>query len=152
MCLRPIQLKNVGSYFENEEARNRDLMRAFNAQLAIKKNRSMSDVYKATVNSPSERFWVSEERAAIVISNMMRGDTLEGMGRTKRTMYYEIFHRVRKLRKLRPSDSIYNLTFEVVNSPAPQFYLTPGSAKVIIYKIRKQWYEQRKRKFRHLFM
>lgn len=145
-------MKNVGSYFEYEEARNRDLMRAYREQLASAKNASMSKVYEATVNMPSERFWVSEERAAIVISNMMRGDRLDAMRPTKKAMFYEIFDRVKAAQLENPKETIYNLTFDVVNSPAPRFYLTPGSAKVIINKIKKQWYEQRKRKYRHLFM
>lgn len=144
--------KDIGAYFEYEEARNKDLMRAFRKVKDAYPSASLHEIYKRVVEQPSERFWVSEERASIVISSMTKGETLENMHSTKREMYYEIYSRVLEMRKSRPEDSIYDLTFDAVNSPAPKFYLTPGSAKVIIHKIKHEWYEERKRKLRHLFM
>lgn len=146
-------MKRIGAYFEYEEERNRDLMRAYREQLTQSKEVvSLPDVYRQVVDMPSKRFWVSEERATIVIGNIMKGHKLEKMRPTKREMFFEIYSRVCELKKKRPNDSIYDLVFDVVNQPAPKFYLTPGSAKVIIFKIKKQWYEERKRKYRHLYM
>lgn len=139
-------MKNVGSYFEYEDERNRDLLRAFREVRSQMRNVSLPEVYKRVVLMPSSRFWVSEERASIVISNIVRGDRLENMRPTKREMYMEIYRRVCELRKERPRASNYDLVFDVVNSPAPKFYLTPGSAKVILHKVRHEWYEERKRK------
>lgn len=141
-------MKKVGSTFEYEEARNKDLLRAINVQCDAHPYWSMPEIFKAVVDMPSERFWVSEERAAIVISNLFNGASLHKMGATKREMYLEIFRRVQELKKKRPKDSIYNLTFDVVNGTAPKFYLTPGSAKVILHKIKHGWYEERKHKSR----
>lgn len=144
--------KDIGAYFEYEEARNADLMKVFRRVRAAYPDVSLHEIYRRVVEEPSERFWVSEERASIVISAMTKGDRLEKMHDTKREMYFEIYSRVLEMRKSRPEDSIYDLTFDAVNSPAPKFYLTPGSAKVIIHKIKHEWYEERKRKLRHLFM
>lgn len=142
-------MKNVGAIFEYEDERNKDLMRAYKEQLALRENKDLQAVLNRVVEMPSKRFWVSEERAAIVISEMKRGKGLKIKGKVKREMYHEIFRRVEELQRKHPGMSVYDLTFMVVTGPAPKFYLTPGSAKVIIHKVKKQWYEERKRRLRH---
>ena len=144
-------MKHAGNTFEYEEERNRDLMRAYRKILADCTEIHLADVFQAVVNMPAQRFWVSEERTAIVIASMRRGDKLTKMRPTTRERYEEIFKRVLELRKTNPDMSVYGITFLAVHQPAPKFYLTPGSAKAIIYKIKSKWYEERKRKMRHLF-
>ena len=39
----------------------------------------------------------------------------------------------------------------VVGQPAPQFYLTPDSARVIVTKIKRRFYENNKKRLRHMF-
>lgn len=137
-------MKYVGTTFEYETERNRDLMRAFRETLGDR-DRPLRSIYELVVDKPSCRFWVSEERAAVVISGMHRGDSIECMRPLKREMYTEIYSRVTELLSRRPDLSLYEAVFEVVGSPAPKFYLSPGSAKVIICKIKRQWYTRRKR-------
>ncbi len=145
-------MKPHGSHFEYENQRNDNLMAVYH-EIIVKANYvRMPDIYEKVANSPSRRFWVSEERAAIVVSAMMRGDKLKNMRQLKREMYNEIYKRAMKLREEHPFMPISQLVAIVVEQPAPKFYLTPGSAKVLICKIRKQWYYQRtKRRLRHLF-
>lgn len=145
-------MKNIGSIFEYEDARNQDLMRAYKHLMSTTRNIKMSEIYRQVVDMPSQRFWVSEERAAIVVSNMLKGRSIDQMRPNKREMFHEICARVRELQKERPDETVYNLVFDVVGSPAPNFYLTPKTAKVIISRIKAEWYEKKKRKYRHLFM
>ena len=143
-------MKYYGSYFEYTDARNEDLMRAFFHQLESNKGKPLTtEFYQSVVDMPSRRFWVSEERAAIVVTTIIKGSKLETMRPSKREMYFEIYNRVLELRKQDPDASVFNLTFEVVNGPAPKFYLEPSSAKVIIGKINRKWYEKRKQRQRH---
>ncbi len=144
-------MKNVGCIFEYEDARNNDLLNAYRAALRLYDG-SSSDLYRKVVEMPAQRFYVSEERASIVISNMYKGRSIAQMRPNKREMYEEIYRRVIELKKSRPDDSIYDLTFDVVQQPAPKFYLTSESARVLIHYIKKKWYEQRKKKYKHLFM
>lgn len=111
----------------------------------------MDEICERIANRGSKRFWVSEERAAIVIARMMRGDRLRKMKPLKREMYFEIFRIVKRLKEQYPDMPIYKLSFKAVNTPAPKFYMTPKSIKVIIYKIKRGWYEERKKKLRFLF-
>ena len=137
------QMKYHGSKFEYEQQRDEDLMRAYRQALHESSHIHMPDIFRKVVAMPSSRFWVSEERAAVVISAMMRGVTFPNMNPTKRKMFQEIYNRVVCLRDRQPCLSVYELTFEVVRQQAPQFYLTPGSAKVIISKIKKRKREKK---------
>ncbi len=152
-------MKSEGSIFEYEEQRNKDLMRAYKECLCEAKYIVLGDIYEQVVNKPAERFWVSERRAAIVVSNMLNNRPVGKMRQNKREMFEEIFRRVKERMKEFPEESVYNLTIDVVGEPAPKFYLTPGSAKAIINKCERGWYEERskkiaehKRKYRHLYM
>lgn len=145
-------MKPHGSHYEYEDQRNDNLMAVYHKIIVEANYVRMPDIYEKVANSPSRRFWVSEERAAIVVSSMMRGDKLKNMRPLKREMYNEIYTRAMKLRDKHPAMPISQLVTQVIEQPAPKFYLTPGSAKVIICKIRKQWYFKRtKRRLRHMF-
>lgn len=145
-------MKPHGSNSEFKQQRNDDLMRAYHELIKSAQYILMPEIYSKVVDMPTRRFWISEQRAAIVISAMMKGDTLNNMGPLKREMYNEIYNRVMKLREKKPDLPIIQLVEMVVEQPAPKFYLTPGSAKVLICKIRKEWYFRRtKRRLRHLF-
>lgn len=144
-------MKPIGSKFEYENDRNNNLMDVYHTLISSRTTIRLRELMVEVVNSPARRFWVSEERAAIVISAMMRGNKLSKMNRMKREMFTEIYNRVVGMRKENPSLSISEATFIIIRQEAPKFYLTPGSAKVIIHRIKKKWYEEKKRKLRHLF-
>ena len=84
------------------------------------------------VNMPSSRFWVSEERAAIMVSRMERGLPLGPIVPSRQRMYEEIYRRYLLLRGKRPKAPLAELVREVVYQPAPSFYLTPKSAEWIM--------------------
>ena len=100
---------------------------------------------------PSRRFGVSDIRAALIISAMMRGKTdLSTMCPLKKEMYEEIYNRVFKLQEECPELTISELCAKVIAQPAPKFYLTPGSAKVMVCKARKQWIQEKWKRLRLL--
>lgn len=145
-------MKPTGSHFEYEAERDDNLMECYHELLRRAEFVRMPEIYSQVVDMPAKRFWVSEERAAIVVSAMMRGERLDNMRPLKREMYNEIYRRAMEIREENPELPISRLVAQVVEQPAPKFYLTPGSAKVLICKIRKEWYFQRtKRRLRHLF-
>ena len=136
-------MKPFGSILEFTKERNEDLMRAYRHQINLTPHIHMKDVAAAVVNMPAARFWVSEERAAIVISALMAGRELpHNMRSPKREMFHEIYRRVLDLRKAKPDTPLFDLVCEVVNSPAPKFYLRPRAAVFIIYNIKKGYYDQ----------
>lgn len=144
-------MKSIGCKFEYQQDRDCDLMRAFRESLSKNPGKNLPEILKITVNCPSKRFWVSEFRAAIVISKMMHGDTLKNMTLTKREMYFELYRRIIALKKKYPTFTLSELAIIATNQPAPKFYLKPESAGIIIHRIKKRWFEERKQKLRHLF-
>lgn len=124
-------------------------MRAHDEYIVSCNHIKMSDLYNTIVNKPSTRFWVSDIRAALVVSAIMRGEAdLDSMWTLKKEMYEEIYRRVLILREKHPELSTSELCAMVVVQPAPKFYLTPGSAKMMICKARKQWVEEKLKKLR----
>lgn len=144
------KMKHKGALAEYSQERSDDLMRAYYEYLASCDYIRMPEVYNAIVNMPSARFWVSDKRAEVVVSAIMRGESvLQGMWSLKREMYEEIYRRVIALREKKPYLSTAKLCAIVVCEPAPKFYLTPGTAKIIVCKARKKWIRRKLAKFRH---
>lgn len=138
------------STLEYTEERITALMEEYDRYIASCPYIRMSDVFAHIVNQPCSRFWVSNIRAAVVIARMFKGRKLLGMRPSKREMFQEIFRRVSLLKELRPSESLFQLVAEVVAQPAPKFYLTPGSAKIMVYKAKKEWYARKLQKMPRL--
>lgn len=137
-------MKNFGSVFEYEQERNNNLLRLYHQLISEVKFICSEEIYRKMADSPSDRFWVSEERALIVVLQIMKGDTLIGMGKNKRDMFFEIYRRATIMKQKYPTLSLTKIMFKVVRQPAPKFYLTEGSIKVIISKIKSKWYERRR--------
>lgn len=130
-------MKKKGTISQLKHQRDEDLMRVYLQELAARQHIRLPEVLKAVVTSRSQRFWVTSERASIVVYNMIKGDKLEYMRPLKRKMFREIYRRVMKLKKNYPQLSISILTEQVVAEPAPEFYITWQSAKTILSRIRK---------------
>lgn len=139
-------MKHKGSLMEYSRERSDDLMRAYDEALASCDYIRLPDVYRSIVNMPSRRFWVSDIRAALVVSAIIRGNApLHRMCRSKREMYEEIYRRVMNLRHSHPDKTVSQLCAIVVAQPAPKFYLSPGSAKIMICKAKKLRAAKRKK-------
>ncbi len=139
-------MKYHGCILEFTDERNDELMRVFREAIASRPFNNIEELSEVIVNSPCSRFWVSEERAMVVVTALIKGlPVLRSMRPTKREMFQEIYKRVMKLRKVHPKTYIYELVIKVVNSPAPKFYMTPRSGMDKIYKIKNGFYEKQER-------
>ena len=136
-------MKKKGATCEFRDQRDNDLYRAYRQQLKTTSFVRLPQLIDRVISSPAERFYVSEERAAIVIGEMLRGRSIEHMQTQKRRMYDEIFSRFLELMQRRPYLQYNEAVTIVVNQPAPEFYLTVGSAIVILHRIRKRMRERR---------
>ena len=143
-------MKHHGAVMEYAEERMQDLMRAYDEYISSCYYIRMPDVYAAIVNMEARRFWVSDIRATKVIYAMLRGVTIKGMRPLKREMFEEILRRVLAMRKARPELTVRACCSIVVAGPAPKFYLTPGSAKIMVCKARKKWVQEKLKRLRLL--
>lgn len=135
-------MKFFGSVLAFTRERNAALLKAYREQVDAAKFIKLSEIGQKIVDSPSPRFWVSEERAAAVVSAIMRGKpVLDSMRPSKREMFDEIYRRVIALKALHPDWHLSELIFDVVHSPAPKFYMEASSALERLFKIRNGWYD-----------
>lgn len=122
-------MKHHGSILEFHAQRNNELMKAFRETLEKMNFINLQEAAVAVVNTPCSRFWVSEERATAVIKEMLKGRPIVfAMRPPKREMFEEIYRRVMVIRDTKPDVPLYDIVFEVVNSPAPKFYMDPACA------------------------
>lgn len=135
-------MKSFGSVLAFTRERNAALLKAYRHYVDSASFVSLNEIGVKIVNSPSPRFWVSEERAAAIVSAIMRGKpVLNSMRPSKREMFEEIYRRVLALKKIHPDWHLCRLVFDVVNSPAPKFYMEPSSALERLFKIRNGYYD-----------
>lgn len=139
-------MKNFGSACEFADERAADLLQAYFAYIESCVFVRMPEVFESVVNSPARRFYISAPRAAVVVAAMDKGDTLSSMRPNKREMFVEIYRRYMALRVNAPSAPVAHLVRQIVEQPAPKFYLSASSAKIIILKARKLWFKEKSKK------
>ena len=137
-------MKSLGCTLAFTRERNAALLKAYREQVNATRFIRLNEIGERIVNSPSPRFWVSEERAAIVVSAIMRGKPVLETMRPKCEMFREIHKRVIALKDIHPDWCLSKLIQEVVNSPAPKFYMEVSSALQRLFKIRNGWYDNGK--------
>lgn len=130
-------MKHRGCVFEYTQERDEDMRRVYSHIVNQCEHIDLQEVFKKLVNMPSKRFWVTPDRAAIVIHSMMRGGALGNMRPMKKEMFQELYRIVMGLKEKYPKASMQELCSMAVLMPAPKFYLTVGSAIVIWHKAKK---------------
>lgn len=141
-------MRPKGSTPEYITDRDHALLKAYKRVMTERTQLHWREIVRRSVDSPCERFWVSEKQAIIVMREMLAGKTTNVRTDIKRKMYDEIHQRVVKLLTDRPDMSLSDAVFQVIHSPAPKFYLSEKSAYVIIQRTKKKCFEERKRKLR----
>lgn len=135
-------MKHIGCILEFTHSRNKELMQAYRSAIITCRHICLDDIADRIVNTPCSRFWVSEERATVVLTAIKQGKpVLDRMRPTKREMYEEINSRVDDFLNRNKSLSLFEGIVHVVNSPAPKFYMRPRCAMEIIYKMKRGYYD-----------
>lgn len=131
-------MKHLGNVSDFKPLRDAELMRAFRRELIKAHYIYLPDIYTNIVEQPASRFWVSEERAAIVVAQLAKGYTLPSMRYQRREMMMEIYRRYKEMRKQHPRTPLNRLVAIIVNQPAPKHYLAPNSAREIIARYKRK--------------
>lgn len=127
-------MKYFGSAMEFVRQRDRALLDAFNRILSSGDKPSVNEACLRVAQSPSPRFWVSPERATIVVGAMLAGRPMPRMRQSKRDMFNEIFSRFNAMRAAAPGISIYDAVSVIINQPAPSFYLSARTVALFVYR------------------
>jgi hypothetical protein len=120
-----------------------DLIKAYNS--VAPKCYSQEDAYKLTVKQPAPRYYVSAKQAAQILSPMIQGDfaRVDMMMPNRRRMYYSLLDKVIELSEKRAfvgKSLIYIVSFAVA-SPAPEFFVTHQSFRVIRSYLKNNHYD-----------
>ena len=131
-------MKKIGSVAEFGHKRDSELLKAFRRAVVESETTDTDEFYRLAAASPSTRFWVSERRASEVIGQMLKGRSIEKMTPMRQKMYRELYRRALLYIEEHPGCTIYDAAFAAVNTPAPEFYLTPLSCRVILSRARRR--------------
>ena len=122
-------MKHFGSVIQYSSQRNLEIVRIVRSCFAEVRHIT-PEVYERAASLPASRFWVSEERALIVIHAMIAGRPIPRMRPNKQEMFREILRRFLILKEKFPSRPDYDLISEVIHQPAPRLYLSPGTIRI----------------------
>lgn len=140
-------MKHKGSVMEYTEERISHIMSAYDNYISSCRHISIPYICKHISEMPAKRFWVSDIWASKVITAMMRGKfPYYKMRPLKKEMFEEIYRRVVLLLKENPTWTISKCCSIVVAQPAPKHYLSEGTIRVMICKMRKRRNEERLKK------
>lgn len=130
-------MRTIGSVSDFITQRNNSILshyRKLAKQSAVINIAKISNIIS---NSPAPRFWVSEERATIVVSAMLTGRAdkyLPASTRNlKKRMFEDICNKVVCIMEENQDATIANAVWLAVNSRAPQYYMCPRTIADIIY-------------------
>ena len=113
------------------EERKADLFEAFHRNL--KESKSVKEAITHTVNSPAKKFYVSTEEAKRIYSKIMNGCPIDRISEEFQEMYREVVVRSLRYKLEHIEKPIGEIIEEIIEQPAPKFYLKPGSARSMIY-------------------
>lgn len=131
-------MRNFGDTADYRPSRNKDLMEAYKRNVESERIVRFSDIVEKTIHSPAKRFYIGERRAREVMAYLFKGGKLNGMRPERERMYKEIFDRCSAIMESGRAAPLQEIVREVIAQPAPEFYLTLGSAKVILHHIRHE--------------
>lgn len=135
-------MRKKGSVCQTADQRNRDLLRAYKElagkQLHLYGRINRASLLEQVVNSPAARFWVSSERACVIIYKLERGESIGYMKRNKVRFYTELYQTFLALRRRHPGMCTKHLVEMAVVQPAPCFPVTARVARNLIEKTRRR--------------
>lgn len=143
-------MRHKGSTNEFTHQRDRHIFATFRHIMATNNGLSVMQVYQLVAASPAPRFFVSDKRAATVVSHIRRGLPLHRMSPHRRRMFLDIAQRVQQLLQQGRCPSVRKAVAMVVASPAPELYLPPSTVYEIIKRKKIECFQERKRKLRFM--
>lgn len=102
-------------------------------------------------SAPAPRYWISENRATAVVERLLKGYAIpESTTKERRRLYLHLHERFLKERELNPTLSIPALITIIVNSPAPESFVSPASIPKFIISCRDMRRRQRSEKLKDI--
>lgn len=131
--------KGTGNVYITQ--RNKDLYEKYKDVIKFSEIITSKEIFRRLVSMPAKRFYVSEDRASVIIRKMMKGEEVGNMKKETKKMYHDMFNLVTKILNSDKTSTMSKAISKVLNGDAPYFYLTENSARVIISRIKNKKYQ-----------
>lgn len=117
---------------ESTKTKHKDVIAVVYKAMAENPNKKMSELYEIARNMPAPRFYTHVSYARNMVSRLDRGVELPVMNQNKVDMYKELHRRLVEARGNKKK--CYNLLHDIIETPAPCFYMELISFKNTFYK------------------
>lgn len=125
-------IKNV------RDMRKQDVVNCFFESLKeVRKTKpfaSQGEIIKHAASKNAPRFYITFENARRFTSLLLRKKKLPHINRNKLEMYKEIYRRYLKRVKENGAEHKYMILEQIIQEPAPSFYLDEQTFRGIVYK------------------
>lgn len=122
--------------------RNTDVINAFFDSLKSMRKQSpyvsQEQIIENTIRQGAPRFYTTYENARRFVSLLDRGKNIPLVNSNKIAMYHELFQRYREIKQQKPQLIGYTILEEIIEQPAPSFYIDIKTLRYIIYKSYKK--------------
>lgn len=126
-------MKKKGNVCDYTSQRNAELCASFRRHIHEASFIDLDVIFRKVASSPASRFFISEQRANLIIADKRRSGAWNVRNPQRLEMLREIERIANTLFRSGRYTRFADAIFDAVNSPAPSFYLTPRSARTIIY-------------------
>lgn len=98
------------------------------------------EVVRYVCKQPAPRFYIESERAVELVGRILAGVSLIDLNNCSRRMTWELYRRYKAYCKEHPDCKLSRnrIMQDIVEEPAPEFYIETQRARKIIYKERKR--------------
>lgn len=126
-------MKKHGNRIDFTDERNVALVSLFRRKIREASLIDLDAIFLEISRSPAPRFFISEERALYLIKEFRRTGQMKVRIPLRCRLMEDLLRAVDSLLRRSPELTLAEAVFRAVNSPAPSYYLTPGSCRTIIY-------------------
>lgn len=133
-------MRKKGDVFQMAGQRDKDLFEAYRRevkrQLSLYGRITVTGLMQKVVESPASRYWVSPERACVVMRKLERGEPIAYMKPNKQRMYTALYREYAAYRREHPGTPMKHAVEIVVERPAPCFAVTWRVAGNIVRRLK----------------
>ncbi len=131
-------MKKFGNKCDYTESKNRELVKLFRAAVRNARIIDLDRIFAEVAASAASRFYISEERVLLLIRQYRESGQWSVRSLQRRQMLAEIERRVSRMMAADAALTLADAVAQVVNAPAPSFYLTPRTCRTLIYRTIQQ--------------
>lgn len=112
--------------------KGKDVVNALYKAMSENPDKKILELFDIARKFPAPCFYVTFGNARRLVSMLDRGLELPMVNENKKAMYKELHRRLNKARG--DKKKCYQLLNDIINSPAPEFYMDAETFKQIFYK------------------